>query len=38
VPEYPLGRVFRDVLGEANQLMATAADAVYSCVAGYAMM
>ncbi len=37
VPEYPLGRLFRDILGEANQLMAAAADAAYLCVAGYAI-
>jgi len=37
VPEYPLGRVYRDVLGEANQLLAAAADRAYLCVAGYAL-
>jgi adenosylcobinamide kinase/adenosylcobinamide-phosphate guanylyltransferase len=37
VPEYPIGRLFRDVLGEANQLLAAAASRVYLCVAGYAI-
>jgi adenosylcobinamide kinase/adenosylcobinamide-phosphate guanylyltransferase len=37
VPEYPIGRLFRDVLGEANQVMAAAASHVYLCVAGYAL-
>jgi adenosyl cobinamide kinase/adenosyl cobinamide phosphate guanylyltransferase len=37
VPEYPLGRVYRDALGEANQLLAAAADRAYLCVAGYAL-
>lgn len=37
VPEYPLGRLFRDALGEANQLVAAAADEVYLCVAGFAL-
>ena len=34
VPAYPLGRVYRDVLGRANQRRAAAADAVYFMVAG----
>jgi adenosylcobinamide kinase/adenosylcobinamide-phosphate guanylyltransferase len=34
VPEYPLGRLYRDVLGRFNQQVATAADAVYFLVAG----
>jgi adenosylcobinamide kinase/adenosylcobinamide-phosphate guanylyltransferase len=34
VPATPLGRVFRDVLGRANQLLAARADAVYLLVAG----
>ena len=34
VPAYPLGRVYRDVLGRANQRLAAAADAVYFMVAG----
>lgn len=35
VPESPLGRLFRDLAGRANQLAATEADAVYFAVAGY---
>ena len=38
VPEYPLGRAFRDLLGEANQLLAAAADVVYYQVAGIPVM
>ena len=34
VPEYPAGRVFRDVAGRANQILAKAADEVYLCVSG----
>jgi adenosylcobinamide kinase/adenosylcobinamide-phosphate guanylyltransferase len=34
VPETPLGRVFRDVAGRANQAMAAAADRVVFMVAG----
>jgi adenosylcobinamide kinase/adenosylcobinamide-phosphate guanylyltransferase len=34
VPEYELGRLYRDVLGEVNQLLATAADRLYYTVAG----
>jgi len=34
VPAYPLGRQFRDLLGEANQMMARAADNVLYMVAG----
>ena len=34
VPAYPLGRLFRDVLGWANQIVAEEADEVYLCVAG----
>jgi len=37
VPEYPLGRLYRDVLGEANQILAVAAKRAYLCVAGYAL-
>jgi adenosylcobinamide kinase / adenosylcobinamide-phosphate guanylyltransferase len=37
VPEYPLGRLYRDVLGEANQVVAAAANHAYLCVAGYAI-
>lgn len=34
VPEYPLGRAFRDIAGRVNQLLASAAENVYLCVAG----
>jgi adenosylcobinamide kinase / adenosylcobinamide-phosphate guanylyltransferase len=34
VPAYPLGRVYRDALGRANQLVASAADHVLLMVAG----
>ena len=34
VPPYPLGRVYRDLLGWANQRLAAAADRVYLIVAG----
>ncbi len=34
VPPYPLGRVYRDLLGEMNQAMARRADEVYLMVAG----
>jgi adenosylcobinamide kinase/adenosylcobinamide-phosphate guanylyltransferase len=34
VPPYPLGRVYRDLLGRANQRVAADADAVYLVVAG----
>jgi adenosylcobinamide kinase/adenosylcobinamide-phosphate guanylyltransferase len=34
VPAYPLGRVYRDLLGWANQRLASEADAVYLLVAG----
>ncbi len=34
VPAYPLGRVYRDALGRANQRLAAAADRVYFMVAG----
>jgi adenosylcobinamide kinase/adenosylcobinamide-phosphate guanylyltransferase len=37
VPPSALGRSFRDLLGEANQLVAAAADRAYLCVAGYAI-
>ncbi len=37
VPEYPLGRIFRDVVGKANQLTARAADEVYFLVSGIPM-
>lgn len=38
VPAYPLGRVYRDVLGRANQQLAQAADQVVLMVAGIPMM
>jgi len=34
VPAYPLGRVYRDALGRANQRLAEAADEVLLMVAG----
>ncbi len=34
VPAYPLGRVYRDMLGRVNQRLAGAADRVYLMVAG----
>ena len=34
VPPYPLGRLYRDVLGKANQRLARAADEVLFMVAG----
>lgn len=37
VPEYPLGRVYRDTLGYVNQHVARAADRVYLLVAGIAV-
>jgi adenosylcobinamide kinase/adenosylcobinamide-phosphate guanylyltransferase len=37
VPEYPLGRVYRDLLGRANQQVAAAADEVYLVVCGIAV-
>lgn len=38
VPPYPLGRVYRDVLGRANQRLAAAADNVLFMVAGLPMV
>lgn len=37
VPEYPLGRVFRDVAGRVNQKVASISDEVYFCVSGIPM-
>jgi adenosylcobinamide kinase/adenosylcobinamide-phosphate guanylyltransferase len=34
VPAFPLGRLYRDILGRANQLVAARAAAVYLVVAG----
>ena len=34
VPPYPLGRIYRDALGKANQRLAAAADDVWFMVAG----
>jgi adenosylcobinamide kinase/adenosylcobinamide-phosphate guanylyltransferase len=34
VPPYPVGRLYRDILGAANQRLAAEADAVYLMVAG----
>jgi adenosylcobinamide kinase/adenosylcobinamide-phosphate guanylyltransferase len=38
VPPYPLGRVYRDALGRANQRLAAAADHVYFMMAGLPMV
>lgn len=38
VPPYPLGRIYRDVLGRANQRLAAAADRVLFMVAGLPMV
>jgi adenosylcobinamide kinase/adenosylcobinamide-phosphate guanylyltransferase len=35
VPPYPLGRAFRDLQGEANHILAAAADHLYYTVAGH---
>jgi adenosylcobinamide kinase/adenosylcobinamide-phosphate guanylyltransferase len=37
VPSYPLGRIYRDLLGMANQRLAAAADEVYMLMAGIPM-
>jgi adenosylcobinamide kinase/adenosylcobinamide-phosphate guanylyltransferase len=37
VPPYPLGRLYRDALGRANQRLAAQADEVYMLVAGLPM-
>ncbi|NCC31655.1 MAG: bifunctional adenosylcobinamide kinase/adenosylcobinamide-phosphate guanylyltransferase, partial [Chloroflexia bacterium] len=37
VPDYPLGRVYRDLLGRANQQVAAAATEVYLVVCGIAV-
>ena len=37
VPPYPAGRVYRDALGVANQMLARQADEVYFMVAGIAI-
>ena len=37
VPPYPLGRIYRDALGRANQMLARAADHVTLMVAGIPM-
>lgn len=34
VPDYPLGRAFRDGAGWVNQRLAQLADQVYFCVSG----
>ncbi len=38
VPDYPLGRIYRDMLGRANQLLAQHADRVIFMVAGLPMI
>jgi adenosylcobinamide kinase/adenosylcobinamide-phosphate guanylyltransferase len=37
VPPYPLGRIYRDLLGRANQRLAERADTVYFMLAGLPM-
>ncbi len=37
VPEYPLGRLFRDVLGRTNQMVAAASSEAYLLVAGLSL-
>ncbi|MFZ5652419.1 MAG: bifunctional adenosylcobinamide kinase/adenosylcobinamide-phosphate guanylyltransferase [Bacillota bacterium] len=37
VPPYPLGRIYRDIAGNANRTLATAAGEVYMVVAGLAV-
>ncbi|AAK79351.1 adenosylcobinamide kinase/adenosylcobinamide-phosphate guanylyltransferase [Clostridium acetobutylicum] len=37
VPEYPLGRLFRDIAGFVNQMLAKKADEVYLCISGIPM-
>jgi adenosylcobinamide kinase/adenosylcobinamide-phosphate guanylyltransferase len=37
VPPYPLGRIYRDLLGSANQRLAAVADEVYFMIAGIPM-
>ena len=37
VPEYPLGRLFRDVLGRANQIVAATSSEAYLLVAGLSL-
>jgi adenosylcobinamide kinase / adenosylcobinamide-phosphate guanylyltransferase len=37
VPDNALGRLYRDLLGKANQKLAVQADSVYFMVAGLAM-
>lgn len=34
VPEHKLGRIFRDISGQANQILAAAADDVYTVISG----
>lgn len=34
VPESPLGRLYRDLAGQANQILATACSQVYVCISG----
>ena len=37
VPEYKMGRDFRDIAGRVNQMLAKACDEVYFCVSGIPM-
>lgn len=34
VPEYPLGRIYRDIAGRINQMLAAEAACVYLCISG----
>lgn len=38
VPSYRLGRLYRDLLGLANQRLATAANQVYCCISGIPLL
>ena len=37
MPEYPLARLYRDLLGEVNQIVAASADEVIFMVSGLPM-
>lgn len=38
VPDYPIGRLYRDLLGRANQFVAQRADRVYLMIAGIPLL